>query len=117
VNPQATDPRMIEALEGATGLQLYQLKSFIAFHMLRHAHDISASSPSRIGRRQEGVEAALAPLPVVRRGGQWTDGLAFCPAHTAGSQRSADNTPDDCRSRIAPRRCSGPQFRAALRVA
>ena len=29
VNPQAIDPRMIEALEGASSLQLYQLKAII----------------------------------------------------------------------------------------
>jgi hypothetical protein len=29
VNSQATDPRMIEALEGAGSLQLYQLKALI----------------------------------------------------------------------------------------
>jgi len=50
VNTQATDPRMIEALEGATSLQLYQLKSFIEGMLADPRRGLAARANLHLGQ-------------------------------------------------------------------
>jgi ribosomal protein L35AE/L33A len=50
VNTQATDPRMIEALEGATSLQLYQLKSFIEGMLAEPRRGLAARANLHLGQ-------------------------------------------------------------------
>ena len=50
VNSQATDPRMIEALDGATSLQLYQLKSFIEGMLADPRRGLAARANLHLGQ-------------------------------------------------------------------
>ena len=50
VNTQATDPRMIEALDGATSLQLYQLKSFIEGMLADPRRGLAARANLHLGQ-------------------------------------------------------------------
>ena len=50
VNSQATDPRIIEALEGASSLQLYQLKALIEGMLADPRHGIAARARLHLGQ-------------------------------------------------------------------
>ena len=56
VNSQATDPRMIEALEGATSLQLYQLKALIEGMLADPRRGIAARASLHLGQTVQFVD-------------------------------------------------------------
>ena len=56
MNSQATDPRMIEALEGATSLQLYQLKSFIEGMLADPRRGMAARASLHLGQAVQFVD-------------------------------------------------------------
>jgi hypothetical protein len=56
VNPQATDPRMIEALAGASSLQLYQLKALIEGMLADPRRGIAARASLHLGQAVQFVD-------------------------------------------------------------
>jgi len=56
VNSQATDPRMIEALQGATSLQLYQLKALIEGMLAEPRRGIAARASLHLGQAVQFVD-------------------------------------------------------------
>ena len=56
MNSQATDPRMIEALEGASSLQLYQLKAFIEGMLADPRRGIAARASLHLGQAVQFVD-------------------------------------------------------------
>jgi len=56
VNSQATDPRMIEALEGASSLQLYQLKAIIEGMLADPRRGIAARAGLHLGQAVQFVD-------------------------------------------------------------
>ena len=56
MNPQATDPPMIEALEGASSLQLYQLKALIEGMLADPRRGIAARASLHLGQAVQFVD-------------------------------------------------------------
>ena len=56
MNSQATDPRMIEALEGASSLQLYQLKALIEGMLADPRRSIAARASLHLGQPVQFVD-------------------------------------------------------------
>jgi hypothetical protein len=56
VNTQATDPRMIEALQGASSLQLYQLKALIEGMLADPRRGIAARASLHLGQTVQFVD-------------------------------------------------------------
>ena len=56
MNSQATDPPMIEALEGASSLQLYQLKAFIEGMLADPRRGIAARASLHLGQPVQFVD-------------------------------------------------------------
>ena len=56
MNSQATDPRMIEALEGASDLQLYQLKALIEGMLADPRRGIAARASLHLGQPVQFVD-------------------------------------------------------------
>ena len=56
MNSQATDPRMIEALESATSLQLYQLKALIEGMLADPRRGIAARASLHLGQAAQFVD-------------------------------------------------------------
>ena len=73
MNLQATDPPMIEALEGATSLQLYQLKAFIEGMLADPRRGIAARASLHLGQPVQFVDF---------RDGQMRRGKIIAMRHT-----------------------------------
>lgn len=56
MNSQATDPRMIEALDGASSLQLYQLKALIEGMLADPSRGIAARASLHLGQTVQFVD-------------------------------------------------------------
>ena len=66
MNTQRTDPRMIEALEGATSLQLYQLKSYIEAMLADPRRGLAARANLHLGQAVRFVDFRDGRVPPAR---------------------------------------------------
>lgn len=65
MNTQAVDPSMVKALEGASNLQLYQLKSFIDGLLADPRRGIAARAKLHLGRERPAGTSRPAQPEVV----------------------------------------------------
>jgi hypothetical protein len=80
VNSQATDPPMIEALEGASSLQLYQLKALIEGMLADPRRGIAARASLHLGQPVQCVDF---------RDGQMRRGKIIVSGDRHGTSRDA----------------------------